>query len=126
MIKNLAFVALGGGLGASLRYLISVLLPSNNHGFPTATLSVNLLGCLLLGILTGSLLKTTSMHDSPLYLLLGVGLLGGFTTFSTFSMESLKLLQSGNNMTFWIYVLSSTIFGIALGALGLNIATKLV
>jgi len=88
-------VALGGALGSSLRYLAGATTHSIfGHAFPYGTLLVNVLGSLLIGYLV--VLLPESGHDSPvLRLLLISGILGGFTTFSAFSIESLTLLQEG-------------------------------
>lgn len=115
-------VALGGGIGASLRYLVSCIPFPNKSGFPYATLSVNVIGCFCLGILTGWLMKQQGTTPVTMQLFIGIGILGGFTTFSTFSIDSIKLLQSGNTTTFILYVLSSNLLGILLGYLGLKIA----
>ena len=86
------FVGIGGALGAMLRYAIS-LIPYKQE-FPLLTLIINILGALLIGYITGLALK----RDIPqnLSLFLKTGLCGGFTTFSTFSLEAYNLLQNGN------------------------------
>ena len=125
VIKNLLFVAVGGGLGASLRYLLSYLLNNSKSSFPYATFAVNILGCIGLGILAGYLMKSENIANNPLYLLLGIGLLGGFTTFSSFSLDSIKLLQGGNTIHFLIYVIGTNVLGITLGYLCLKFAANL-
>lgn len=87
-----------------------------------ATLAVNIIGCLLLGLLTGYLMKQNGSFNQAMYLFVGIGILGGFTTFSTFSIDSIKLLQSGNTTHFLLYVLSSNALGILMGFLGLKFA----
>lgn len=88
-----------------------------NGSFPWGTLAVNLAGCFLIGLLYG-LFSRFSTTDSNWCLLLTTGLCGGFTTFSTFANESLKMLQIGNTWGFIGYVSASVIFGIGLVALG--------
>ena len=120
MIKNLILVFIGGGLGSSLRYLISKYL---NAGFllPYGTFFVNIAGSLLLGILLGWAIKTDSLN-SPVNLLLAVGFCGGFTTFSTFSFENFSLLKSGDYLGFSIYFFSSLILGIIAILIGILIS----
>lgn len=114
-MKEILYVGLGSCLGGIVRYLLSSAIRWDGHGLPWGTLAVNLLGCLLIGLLAGIL----SRHPSQaLNLLLIVGLCGGFTTFSTFSRESLTLLQSGQYAALVTYILLSLIVGIALSATG--------
>jgi CrcB protein len=88
-------VALGGALGASLRYLLAAMTHGLlGHAFPYGTLLVNVLGSLLVGYLV-VLLPDHGSQASMLRLLLITGLLGGFTTYSAFSIETLTLLQEG-------------------------------
>ena len=86
-------------------------------GFPWATLTVNIVGCFLIGLLWG-LFSKNGAEGSNWALFLTVGLCGGFTTFSTFSKEALVMLQSGNFWGFAGYVAISVVAGIALVALG--------
>ena len=97
------FVGIGGALGAMLRYAIS-LIPYKQE-FPLLTLIINILGALLIGYITGLTLK----RDIPqnLSLFLKTGLCGGFTTFSTFSLEAYNLLQNGNYVCAAFYILLS-------------------
>lgn len=118
MIKSLLIVGLGSFCGGALRYYISTLMKSAcSQGFPWGTLSVNLVGCLLIGLLLG-IFSRCGVQSNSWSLLLTVGLCGGFTTFSTFANESLQMLQSGNTLNLLIYILASVIVGIALVALG--------
>jgi CrcB protein len=125
VIKNLFFVAVGGGLGAVLRYLLSLFSQNGKSTFPYATFTTNVLGCLCLGILAGFLLKSDNISNNPLFLLLGIGLLGGFTTFSSFSLDSIKLIQGGNTIQFFVYVIGTNVIGITLGYLGLKFASNI-
>ena len=89
------FVALGGSLGAVLRFYLSNLSDSLfGKQFPFGTLAVNVIGAFLIAILYG-LIERETIDPMPYRFLLGVGLLGAFTTFSTFSIETLTLLQNG-------------------------------
>lgn len=118
MLKSLLIVGIGSFFGGSMRYLVSVLMKDVcRGGFPWATLTVNLLGCLVFGVLFALFSRSESTHGDWC-LLLTTGLCGGFTTFSTFSHEGFRMLQEGNMGAFVLYVLSSLVLGILLVALG--------
>lgn len=89
MLQQALMVALGGGLGAALRYMTSEWI--SNDGFPWATLSVNLVGSFLMGALAVGLAESVISKD--LALLLGTGLLGGLTTMSAFSVETIRMIE---------------------------------
>lgn len=110
-LKSILLVGSGSFIGGAARYLVSVLMKGVGKGFPWATLTVNLVGCFLIGLLWGWLGRSSQL-DSNLSLFLMVGLCGGFTTFSTFSKEALILLQNGNLWNFAIYVAASIVAGI--------------
>ena len=120
MIKNLIFVFIGGGLGSSLRFIISKYL-NTGHLLPYGTLLVNILGSLILGIILGFAIKYNNLN-SPATLLLGAGFCGGFTTFSTFSFENYSLLKSGDYLSFSIYFFGSLILGILAIFIGILIS----
>ncbi|MFA8298849.1 MAG: fluoride efflux transporter CrcB [Hyphomicrobiales bacterium] len=112
------YLILGGSLGTILRYSIYLLYSKRAlSGFPYGSLTVNLIGSLLIGLTYGLLSK--SGISSPLRLFLFVGFFGSFTTFSTFSMDNIQLIQEGNIRAAIIYFLSSNILGIGLCAIGL-------
>lgn len=117
MIKNLLVVGAGSFLGGAGRYLISLAMKGVGKGFPWATLTVNLAGCFLIGLLWG-LFSKNGTEGGHWALFLTVGLCGGFTTFSTFSKEALIMLQGGHVWGFAGYVAISVVAGIALVALG--------
>ena len=120
MIKNLIIVFIGGGLGSSLRYIISKYLNAG-HLLPYGTFLVNVVGSLLLGIVLGWAIKTNSLN-SPINLLLAVGFCGGFTTFSTFSFENFTLIKSGDYLPFFSYFFGSLIIGILAVFIGILIS----
>jgi fluoride exporter len=91
----LAVIALGGGLGAVARYGVGRLWPTPASGFPWATFAVNATGCLLIGVLMVLLHEVWAAHPL-LRPFLGVGVLGGFTTFSTYAEEVRALLRPGS------------------------------
>ena len=91
---NFLYVGLGGAMGACLRYSISLLMARELLRFPLATLTANVVGALLAGIIA-TWFWSRGLFGTPLQLLLVVGFLGGFTTFSTFSVETLRLIEEG-------------------------------
>ena len=120
-IRNIIAVGAGSFIGGIARYLVSLAKKGISKGFPWATLLVNLLGCLTIGLLWGVLSRNAS-ESTSWGLFLTVGLCGGFTTFSTFSKEALIMLQAGQTWNFISYVTLSILTGIALVALGYYIA----
>lgn len=114
MLSNWMLVALGGALGAVLRFYISESMPDAD--FPWATLSVNLVGSLLLGAVTAATLSNAL--SEPQALLLGVGLLGAFTTMSTFSVETITLMEAGQWRLAGAYVVVSGVIGPLLAWVG--------
>ncbi len=121
MLKELLLVGAGSFLGGAGRYLVSCILRSS-AGFPWGTFTVNVLGCLLIGLLWGWSVRSLQT-SSPLMLFLSVGFCGGFTTFSTFSKEGLALLQSGSYGLYAFYVLTSIALGLLAVLVGFS-ATK--
>ena len=117
IIRNILAVGAGSFIGGVARYLVSLAMKGIGKGFPWATLTVNLLGCLLIGLLWGFLSRNAT-ESSSWGLFLTVGLCGGFTTFSTFSKEALTMLQAGQIGGFATYIIVSVLAGIALVALG--------
>ena len=116
-IRNIIAVGAGSFIGGIVRYLVSLAMKSISKGFPWATLLVNLLGCLIIGLLWG-FLSRNAYESTSWGLFLTVGLCGGFTTFSTFSKEALTMLQTGQIWGFASYIALSILAGIALVALG--------
>lgn len=112
MFKSMLLVGVGSFFGGILRYVVSTLLKPQSGSFPFGTLTANVLGCLLIGLLYGFAAKNASMNKD-LLLALTTGLCGGFTTFSTFSNESLVMLQNQHYGLFALYVGVSIIIGIA-------------
>jgi CrcB protein len=113
-MKLECLIALGGGIGALLRYKFGAWVLSYFHGwqFPLATFSVNILGCLLAGVLLGLHEKFALSESVRLFLM--VGLLGGFTTFSAFGVESVQLLRRGEYLIASANVLLSVLCGLAI------------
>jgi CrcB protein len=112
-MPNLLIVMLGGAIGAGFRYHIGkVALQNMGPGFPWGTFIVNLLGGLLIGVLAGILARDGS--DEPLRLFLGVGVLGGFTTFSAFSLETFEMINRGEVAMAAAYIVASVTGSVAL------------
>ena len=118
-MKDFLFVGLGGATGSMLRYAVSRwaerALPF--FGLPSGTLLVNVAGCLALGFLAG-LADSKDLIRSEVRLLLMVGLLGGFTTFSTFGYEALSLARGSVKWMSLLYVVMSFGFGVLAAWLG--------
>jgi fluoride exporter len=118
------YVALGGALGAVCRYLLGTtiqgLMKASN--FPVGTITVNLIGCFLIGLIMG-LIEFRSMFGSDGRLFIVVGVLGGFTTFSTFGYETLQLIKEGQIAAALINVLLQTGLGLVMVWLG-NVASR--
>lgn len=119
---NLVYVGVGGFLGSIGRYLVAgavyQLFP-NSH-FPLGTTVVNILGCFLIGLLTG-LVEVRNFLSPEMRIFLLIGLLGGFTTFSTFGFETVALLRDGTFLPALANVLIQVIVGISAVWLGFNI-----
>jgi fluoride exporter len=109
---SFVWVALGGAIGSALRYGVNIAAPRLlGTGFPWATLTVNIVGSFLMGLLSAALAEKFS--DQPdLRLFLTTGILGGFTTFSAFSLDVFGLMQRGENSTAVIYALASVALSI--------------
>lgn len=121
MIKNLILVLLGGGFGSIARYLISYFFSKNNvTHFPWATFIANAVGCLIIGLLFGYIQKN-NLQNETLKLLLITGFCGGFTTFSTFSLENIQFIQNQNYNLALIYTLTSVLVGFTTVIIGFKI-----
>ena len=117
-MKYALLVFLGGGIGSVLRYLVGKLFQGPLGTFPTGTMTVNVIGSLLIGILVGYGLKNGGLSE-PQTLLLVTGFCGGFTTFSTFALENQTVLKTGDYTSFVIYTFGSLFLGISAVILGL-------
>lgn len=116
-------VMIGGAIGAGARHLVGqAMLARLGPGFPWWTLSINIAGSLLMGLLIGALARGDGGHTARLFI--GVGVLGGFTTFSSFSMEFWMLFERGQNAQAAAYVLASVIGAIAACGVGLFIVRQ--
>ncbi len=120
MIKEIIAVFIGGGIGSLLRYLINKIEWLSIYNFNYSTLISNILGCLILGLAVGYFLKNNN-HNSITFIFLTVGLCGGFTTFSAFSIENLNIIQNGEFLKFFTYVMTSLLSGILSVYAGINL-----
>ena len=125
-MNSLYLVMLGGALGAGSRHLVNVgMLRVFGPGFPVGTLTVNVLGGLLMGLLAGWLALRSEAGGQGLRLFLGTGVLGGFTTFSAFSLDAVLLWHRGAVSLALGYVLASVILSILALAAGLALVKTL-
>ena len=125
-MRDLIFVGSGGFIGAASRYYLGSLIVQLGccQRFPLATLSVNIMGCLLIGLLTE---LSTQLHilstESKLFLVTGI--LGGFTTFSAFGHEAVALVRSGESLLGFLYVFLSILFCLGAVCAGIWIAQQI-
>lgn len=109
---NILAVGAGGFIGSVLRYLIGLIPVTETFIFPIKTFTINVIGCILIGIIAVSTSKNMELNPQML-LFLKVGLCGGFTTFSTFALETNDLIKSGHIGIAFLYVALSVLVGIA-------------
>ena len=112
-MKSVMIVALGGAIGSVLRYLISgwTLQHAVDWRFPVGTFAVNIIGCLIVGILAGLIVKQ-HLFSPEARLFLFAGIAGGFTTFSAFGLETFYLIRRDELLIAGSYVVSSVIVGL--------------
>ncbi|HRI78056.1 MAG TPA: fluoride efflux transporter CrcB [Cyclobacteriaceae bacterium] len=121
MVRTLILIGIGGGIGSILRY-VTTLFANRLFAtiFPIGTFAVNFVGCLLIGVFMG-LFEKQQLISSDWRALLVVGLCGGYTTFSSFTSESVSLFQADNTMTSFLYIGGSVILGLFDTWLGLSL-----
>ena len=124
---NLVAIFFGGGIGAIARYLISfnIVKIYGEMDLPIATFSINILGCFLFGFLYILFLEKTNVNNA-VSLALTVGFCGAFTTFSTFSFEIFKLLESQQIIQSLLYIILSVVIGLLSVIIGIQCARFLV
>ncbi len=119
MIRNLLLVALGGALGSLIRYLLTYFTTLIGASNEWTILLINIIGSFLIGILI-------VLASGELYLFAAVGFCGGFTTFSTFSLQALQLFQSGQRFAAMLYVSGSVILSILFVFVGMYFAENVL
>ena len=112
--RALLLVAIGGAIGALARYLTTTMLPIDSHW---STLAINLSGSFLLGIIAGGMYSSGAISDE-LLLLIGTGILGAFTTMSTFSVDLMRMVDDSQLTTAGIYLTSTALIGPLLAYVG--------
>ena len=123
-MKSFILVFLGGGLGSGLRYLVTIAMSQYSKVLPFGTFTVNMIGCLLIGLVLGYAQKENTLTSNQT-LLLATGFCGGFTTFSAFASENLELIRNGELFNFSIYAIGSVFLGILLILIGYLLINKL-
>ncbi len=129
MFSDLFFIFLGGGIGSVLRYLITILGEKTMYELfeqpnPVGTFVVNVVGSFAIGLLYGYFQENINVNES-LKLFLLVGFLGGFTTFSSFSLDTFKLIQSGETMIAIIYIVASIVLALGFTYFGIKMTSNL-
>ena len=110
-MRVIIFIGIGSFIGGVARYLLSQLIqPKAFPSFPYGTLAVNIIGCFLIGIIYGLAQRSGISNEWRLFLMTGI--LGGFTTFSAFSLETITLMRSGHTHEAFLYVAVSIIIGL--------------
>ncbi|MBI5856694.1 MAG: fluoride efflux transporter CrcB [Sphingobacteriales bacterium] len=120
MIKNILLVGLGGGIGSMARYLTSRWIYNlYPHHFPWGTFAINVIGCFLIGLLWGISFRSFDSNEHWKMFLM-VGLCGGFTTFSAFTLEGIGLLKEQRMALFFLYVAGSVVAGLLATYIGMK------
>ena len=113
MWRTIIFIALGGALGSVLRFLTAILVNKSwQSAFPLATLLINCVGCFCIGFFV-LMLQKQNLLNADLKWFLITGFCGGYTTFSTFGLENINLLENQNIGLSLLYIMTSVIVGIA-------------
>lgn len=121
MTRAIILVGIGGGLGSIFRYLTTVYVTKYvQTSFPFGTFTVNIIGCLIVGVLIG-LFERQKLTNPDLKFLFITGFCGGYTTFSAFASENIKLFQSGNTFTAFLYIAASVVISLFAVWVGLSL-----
>ena len=122
-MKSFLLVFLGGGLGSALRYLVASAMNQYSKVLPFGTFTVNILGCLLIGIILGYTQRENTLTSNQT-LLLATGFCGGFTTFSAFANENLELIKNGEIFNFSFYTIGSILVGVLAVFIGFYLTNR--
>lgn len=117
-------VMAGGAIGSGLRFVLGLAMPTSAGRFPFTTLAINIVGSFVLGVVS-ALAARTSVLNRELTLFLGAGLCGGFTTFSTFSVEMLSLWELDRTWPMVAYAAASLLGGFIAALLGITVVSSL-
>jgi len=124
-MQSLLFIAAGGAIGAVLRYLVSeTAFKIAGAGFPWGTMTANLIGCFIIGIMWGVFDAFNFGTNARMFVF--VGILGAFTTFSTFAIDNFALLKEGQMHLLTANILISNIVGIALVFAGISLSSSII
>lgn len=124
-MKSIFLIGIGGFIGSILRYLVTIWSQNlfKEFSFPLGTLIVNITGCLLLGLLNG-FAENHQFFNSQVRLFMFVGILGSFTTFSTFGYETIEMMQNGDSFKAMLNITIQVIVGLFAAFIGFQIACK--
>jgi len=122
-MKSFLLVFLGGGLGSALRYLVASAMNQYSKVLPFGTFTVNIIGCLLIGMILGYAQRENTLTSNQT-LLLATGFCGGFTTFSAFANENLELIKNGELFNFSFYTVGSVLIGILAVFIGFYLTNR--
>ena len=122
-MKSFLLVFLGGGLGSALRYLVASAMNQYSKVLPFGTFTVNILGCLLIGIILGYAQRENTLTSNQT-LLLATGFCGGFTTFSAFANENLELIKNGEIFNLSVYTIGSILVGVLAVFIGFSLTNR--
>lgn len=112
-MNSYLLVGTGGALGALARFGAQNWIGSLPNGFPMATLLINIVGSIAMGVLIGVLAKTTPQYQNEIRLFIAVGIFGGFTTFSSFSLDAIVLIERGDLLLAAVYIVGSVLLALA-------------
>ena len=125
MLKNFLIVGIGSFFGGGTRYITQLFISKHSsYIFPISTLAVNIIGSFIIGIIFGLSLKTP-LISNQMKLLLATGFCGGFTTFSSFSLDSFGLIRDGEYMYFFLYIALSIILGLLAAFIGVQLIKRI-
>lgn len=112
-MNSYLLVGIGGALGALLRFGAQNWIGSLPNGLPVATFLVNIVGSIAMGVLVGALAKFTPQYQDEIRLFVAVGIFGGFTTFSSFSLDAIVLIERGDILLAGVYIVGSVLLSLA-------------
>ena len=122
-MKSFLLVFLGGGLGSALRYIVASAMNQYSKVLPFGTFTVNMLGCLLIGLILGYAQKENTLTSNQT-ILLATGFCGGFTTFSAFANENLELIKNGEIFNLSVYTIGSILVGVLAVFIGFSLTNR--